>query len=89
MIVAGSYTGESFLRHPSFLKERRVPLFENRKPGQVRQCMKFGQVQLVLYFDITGLCPYFQNLLTAADGDLVFGSVRRAVRGVSDGDITG
>ena len=37
--------------------------------------MKFGQVQLVLYFDITGLCPYFQNLLTAADGDLVFGSV--------------
>ena len=51
--------------------------------------MKFGQVQLVLYFDITGLCPYFQNLLTAADGDLVFGSVRRAVWGVSDGDITG
>ena len=41
--------------------------------------MKFGQVQLVLYFDITGLCPYFQNLLTAADGDLVFGSVGRGI----------
>ena len=35
MIAAGSYTGEPSLRHPSFPKERRVPIFEDRKPGQV------------------------------------------------------